>query len=224
MPAPNKTISVVRDEEHVISEAQGRRSREQILLDNLAVKLLAGTILGRVIYGALTATAGAWASGTGAAPGNSTWSAITVDAGGPLGDYRVLWTDATHFIVYRPNGDIDGAGVVAVAYNGSINFTITAGATPHVEDDYGVVTAVAAAGSGRYKIVDPAATDGTQIAAAVLAPTVKPTDPTSHRRTSAHVRDCEINGNKVAWPAGATDNQKAAWSAQLATAGVLIRY
>lgn len=128
MVAKTKTFTSVRAEEHVISEANGRSSREQILLDALAVRRVAGTVLGKV-----TAT-------------------------------------------------------------------------------------------GRYKILAPAAVDGTEVAAAILAPTEDPTDPVGHVRTSAHVRDCEVNGRKLAWPAGITNPQKAAAEAALATAGVLVRY
>lgn len=47
--AKTKSFTSVRDEEHVISEAQGRRSREQVLIDSaLAETLLPGTVLGKV--------------------------------------------------------------------------------------------------------------------------------------------------------------------------------
>ena len=123
-----KTFTSVRAEEHVISEANGRMSREQIVLSSPAARILAGTVLAK-----LTST----------------------------GEY-------VPFAV----GGADGAG------------------TP----------------------------------AAILAPTEDPTDPVADVRTSAHVRDCEINGHKIVWPDAITDNEKATAEATLAEAGVLIRY
>lgn len=221
-----KVINVIRDEEHVISEAAGRRSREQILLDSsFADTLYAGTILGRVTDGAATVTVTPAAGNAG----NGAMAATpTADAGAQEGNYVITFIEpganAGEFTVERPDGTMDGNGTVAVAYNGSINFTLNDGAADFAAGDQITVEVEYAEGSGRYKQLDPDATDGTQIASAVLAPTEKPTDPATHVRTSAHVRDCEVNGNKVFWPDGITDDQKATAEAQLAAAGVLVRY
>lgn len=225
MPAPSKTFTTVRDEEHVISEAQGRRSREQIELDAISDTHLAGTVLGRIIYGAVTVTPAPKAGNTG----NGTFAATpTADAGAPAGRFTITviepGANAGAFRVERPDGTEDGTGTIGVAYNGSINFTLNDGATDFVAGDGFNVTVAYAKGNGRYKRLNPAATDGTQIAAAILAPTEKPTDPVSHIRTSAHVRDSEHNGNKLAWPVGLTDDQQAAAEAQLADNGVIVRY
>lgn len=128
MAAKKKTFTSIRDEEHVISELPGRQSREQILLDALAERYNAGTVLGK----------------------------------------------------------------------------ITA--------------------NGRYKIFDPGAGDGTELPAAVLAPTEDPLEPVGHVRTSAHVRGTEVNGHKIFWIEGITPEEKAAAEAVLAEAGVLVRY
>ena len=123
-----KQYSTVRDEEHVISRANGRQSVEQIVLDSPAAKVLAGTVLGK-------RTAG-----------------------------------------------------------------------------------------GKYTPLDLGAGDGSQVPAAVLAPTVYPTDPVADVRTGADVRGAEMNGHKLVWPAGISAAQKAAAEATLADAGVIVRY
>lgn len=123
-----KTFTSVRAEEHVISEAEGRRSREQIILAAPADRILAGTVLGKITVG------------------------------------------------------------------------------------------------GKYAPLDLAAVDGTETPAAIQMVTEDPTDPAADIRSGAHVRDCEMNGHKLAWPAGITDNEKAAAEATLADAGVIVRY
>lgn len=128
MAARKKTFTSVRDEEHVISEANGRQSREQILLDAPAARIQAGTVLAKI------------------------------------------------------------------------------------------------AANGRYAPFVVGGAGGLGVAAAILAPTEDPTDPVGHIRTSAHVRDCEVNGHKIFWPDGTDAAEKAAAEAQLAAAGILVRY
>lgn len=123
-----KTFTSVRAEEHVISEAHGRSSREQAVIAAPAARILAGTVLGKV-----TAT-------------------------------------------------------------------------------------------GKYEPLNLTAVDGTQNAAAFNQVTIDPTNPVADVRTGIHARDCEINGNKIFWPAGITAPQKAAAEAQLAANGILVRY
>lgn len=50
------------------------------------------------------------------------------------------------------------------------------------------------------------------------------TDPATHRRTAGLVRDAEVNGHKIFWPAGITAGEKAAAEALLANEGLLVRY
>ena len=123
-----KTFTSVRNDEHVVSESAGRRSREQIVLSSPAANVLAGTVLGKI-----TAT----------------------------GEYTPL--------------NVGGA-------------------------------------------------DGSETAVAILGPNVEATDPATDRRSVALVRDCEVNGNLLAWPAGITGPQKIAAEAELADNGVIVRY
>jgi len=226
MAARTKTFTSIRDEEHVISEAQGRRSREQILLDAPAERILAGTVLGKITRGAAAAIVAAPAAGN---TGTGTFAALpTADANVDPGVYRVIIDEeaanAGDFRVERPDGTLDGRGTVGVAYNGRVNFTLNDGGVDFDVDDSFTITVGYAEGNGRYKPLDPAATDGSQVAAALLAPTEDPTDPVGHVRTSAHVRDCEVNGHKIFWPDGITSDQQATAEAQLAEQGVLVRY
>jgi hypothetical protein len=128
MAAKTMSFTSVRAEEHVISEANGRQSREQIVLDVPAANVLAGTVLGKVTA------------------------------------------------------------------------------------------------SGQYRPLDLEALTGEEVAAAIQCVTEVALDPAADIRTSAHVRDAEMNGWKLIWPDGITDNEKAAAEAELAEAGILVRY
>jgi hypothetical protein len=200
------------------------RASEQIVLAITTVVLPSGTMLGRVKVGALSAVAAAPVSGTGAAPGNGNLGAITVDPGAPVGVYQVRFTDATHFEVLRPDGTVEGNGELAVAYNGApgINFTGAAGGTPFVEDDRIAVTVSAAAASGQYKPIDPAALDGTQEFAAILYQE-RPIN-TATQRAVGDVRETTANGRLLTYINAVSGPQKAAIEAQAAAAGVIIRY
>ncbi|MBS0332775.1 MAG: head decoration protein, partial [Proteobacteria bacterium] len=110
--------------EFLRSEANGRRSRENLVIDqNQTIK--PGTVLGLKSLGAATVTAAAFVSGSNGVPGNGAFSAMTADAGAPAGDYKVIITNpvanAGAFEVFKPDGSLDGVGSVGVAYNGTIN-------------------------------------------------------------------------------------------------------
>lgn len=75
---------------------------------------------------------------------------------------------------------------------------------------------------GKFHALDPAATDGTEVAAAVLA---VDTDATLIDRDDAVVvaRHAIVARGALIWPAGITAAQKAAAEAQLAALGILVR-
>jgi hypothetical protein len=80
----------------------------------------------------------------------------------------------------------------------------------------GMVTA-----TGEYAEHDPAATDGTETAAAIL---LYPTDASAAAVVAtALVRDCEVTATALAWITGATAQNKADGLAALATVGVIAR-
>lgn len=79
-----------------------------------------------------------------------------------------------------------------------------------------------ATADGKLSALDPAANDGTETAAAVLA---TDTDATLIDRDDAVaiVRHAIVARGALIWPAGITAPQKAAAEAQLAALGILVR-
>lgn len=182
--------------EHILSEANGYRSREHVILAPTVAALSPGTVLGRILTGARTVVAAV----NGANTGNGVFAAApTADAGAPSGTYTVEITaaaaNAGAFRVERPDGTLDGVGQVGVAYNGTVNFTLQDGAVDFVVGDRGTVTVTDAAGSQLYVPLNPAAADGSQNFAGILfgrAPI-----NAGNQRQVAHVRDAEINEKKI---------------------------
>ena len=75
--------------------------------------------------------------------------------------------------------------------------------------------------SGAYTAFAPAAVDGSQTAAAILYAATDAT--TAAKNVTLVVRDAEVNGKVLVWPAGTTTAQKDAAQASLLGAGLLIR-
>ena len=159
-------------------------------------KLVAGTILGKISYGA--ATAAAVAGNTG----NGTCSAVTVGVGAKVGVYRVTFIKATTnlgtFIVEGPDGIQVGApGVVGTAYTGGgLTFTLSDGATDFVAGDQFTITV--AAGSGKYIALDPTATNGAAVCAGIAYAGVK----TATSVDGAGVvirRHAKLNKDEIDW-------------------------
>ena len=78
----------------------------------------------------------------GANTGNGTFGAITVYETTPVGSFFVLFSAATVFAVYRPDGTkLSTAGATGAAFrDGGLAFTITAGGTPFVAGDSFIIT------------------------------------------------------------------------------------
>jgi hypothetical protein len=207
--------------EHVLSEANGYRSREHIFILPQLIVLQPGTILGMVAEGnqavAGVAQAGNVGNGVFAAP-------PTADAGVPAGRYQVLLEGVAAngglFGVYDPDGVRLGDVAVGAAYNGPINFTLNDGATDFaIGDGFDVTVSYAGGNTGLYGPLDPAANNGLENFAAVLfgrAP-IK----TVAGREVGHVRDCEINEKKITLVNALNGGQLAAMKAQARAAGVL---
>lgn len=75
--------------------------------------------------------------------------------------------------------------------------------------------------TGKYTLHDPAATDGSQTAAAVLYADVDAI--AADQEGVVHLRDCEVDGDLLTWKTGITQNDKDAGIAALASAGVIVR-
>jgi hypothetical protein len=199
----------------IISEANGTRSRANIVLAS-GENRGAGTVLGALVT-AGTATGAAKAGNVG----NDTIGTISVGGGAKEGDYTITIIEpATNlgvFEVQDPEGNVVGRGNVGTAFAGDVNFTITDGATDAASGDQFIVTVSQL--TRKYKILAPAATDGTQRAAGIL---LADTDATSADKVAvAVVRAAEVNANELVWPGGITAAQKDIALAQLRAAGVL---
>lgn len=75
--------------------------------------------------------------------------------------------------------------------------------------------------SGKYAPVNPAASNGTQTAAAVLFEGCDATAEDVRRTITA--RDTEVHADVLIWPAGTTDPQKTTAMGQLASSGIIGR-
>lgn len=77
-----------------------------------------------------------------------------------------------------------------------------------------------------YVALDLAATDGSEVPAGISfgEHETNATPTTGQRAFAVVVRDAEVNGNFLEWPAAITPAQKTAAETQLAGSGVLVRY
>lgn len=198
--------------EHLVSEANGNRSRSVGVITG--GNFSAATVLGQSMLGAALS-----AVKSGGNTGNGTMSAVTVGAAAKPGVYKVRFTAATKFGVEDPEGFTISSGATASAYNDDIGFTITAGGTAFVAGDGFDVTV--SAGTMKYTQINPAASDGTQIAAGVLFAAANAS--AADVNATIHNRDCEVNGLVLVWPDGLTEPQKAKAAADLAALGVIVR-
>lgn len=185
-------------------------SRDQASCALGGTNVVAGTVLGAIVAG--TAVAAAQAGNTG----NATSSAVTLGADAEAGVYVVEFTTATTFYVRDPSGDSVGTGSTGVAFQGPINFTITAGVTPMVAGD-GFNVTVSISGKS-YAPLSFAATDGSQDAAAILFE-----GGTGTVKRTVTARHSEVVGAHLTYPAAATDAQKLNVNAQLAARGIIVR-
>lgn len=203
----------------LLSEASGQRSRKNAVL-NSGQNLQAGTVLGRILGG--LAAAAALATNTA----NS--GALTLDATAPVqpgairGVYKVRCIAAAAnsgtFRVFDPAGNVLGDVVVAATFSNHIKFAIADGAGDFVVGDGFDVTVTAV--NGDYTQLAPAATNGSQYAAAILWDT---TDASTADTACAIVdTDAEVIGAGLTWPT-ITDTQKAAAIGDLARQGIVVR-
>jgi Bacteriophage lambda head decoration protein D len=214
--------------EFVLSEGPRGRSRDEVAIGENQT-LNAGTVLGLSSVGTLAAAFAA----LGANTGNPTCGAITVAPGTEVGEFDFVMDDATHFHMLQPPGapeDVPGEevghGVFGVEFNaGGLGFEITAGGVACVPGDSFKITVTQSGALNLWVRWNPAATDGSQNAAAIsFAPIVTP-DPNSGAATVNAVvidRDAEVKSGVLDWGA-AEPAQIAAATAQLAALGIIVR-
>lgn len=202
--------------EFLISEAEGTLSRETITVLS-GQNLKPGHVLGKVTVGTAT---GATVSGN---TGNGSLSAVSVGDAAKAGIYQLICiepaTNGGVFEVEDPDGVIIGRAVVGTPFTGAVNFTLGDGATDFVAGDRFTVTV--AAGSGKYKEYNPANTDGSQTAIAILLDNV---DSSAADQPAVIIaRQAEVNAAELVWFTGATDNQKASGYDQLRLQNIIPR-
>jgi hypothetical protein len=196
---------------HILSEANGNRSRENGTL------LSGNNLAAAAVLHATLAAGAATAVGTPTGNGVITVGALGVDA--QSGSYKLRCvaaaTNAGTFDFEAPDGSLIrqitvGGGATASDH---ITLTIADGATDFVVGDTYTITVTV---SGYAEFVA-----GTNSADAVLYAGVNATS--ANAPCVVHARDCELNGNELVWHSGTTDNQKATAAAQLASRGIVIR-
>lgn len=192
--------------EFVLSEDEGQRSRDNIVVTQTGAEVLSGTVLTKVD----TATTGS-AAATAGNTGNPTFGTIAVGAAGKPGAYKLTFTAPTKFTVEDPLGVTIGSGTTGVAFSKvGIGFTLTAGGTAAVAGDEWTITV--ASGSGKYIPYTAAGAAGPGDA---ICYTHLPA-ATGDVKAVGFTRSCEVLR-------GALTGLDATAEADLATKGVIVR-
>jgi hypothetical protein len=190
---------------------------------NAAALFDVGTVLGKIGRGAITVSAATFA-GTGngvLTPANPAYG-VKAQVGNYLVTFDAPETNAGEFLVIRPDGTVDGKGKVGVAYNGDVKFTIADGSADFVAGDQFTIPVAVAAGSAKYVAHDPAAIDGSQLAAAVVARGV--TVGAADTPVVIVARGpATLLADGLVWKTGIAGNDQAAALAALAAAGIIVR-
>lgn len=118
--------------------------------ENVTVTFETGMDVGAAIRRTIVSGTGTYTADTNT--GNFTCSAVTITDPAEVGNYRIVFTAATAFNVYNPQGQMLTSGATGTAVNGEagggLSFTITAGGTPAVAGDSATI---AVAGTYKWK-------------------------------------------------------------------------
>lgn len=203
----------------IVSEARGHRSRDAVILSG-AAKHLPGEVMAKKAAGTVAVTAKAGNTGNGVFTIDATTPVLpNAQAGVYVARCTVAAANSGTFRVFDPVGNVLGDVVVGATFSDQIKFQIADGATDFVVgDEFDIdVSAV----SETFLAVNPTATDGTQIAAAVCFGTYDAT--AADVPGLAVTRDAEVNSGELIWPAGITAGQIATAQGQLAKLGIVSR-
>lgn len=207
--------------EFVLSEANFHRSRDNIIV-GASQTIVAGAVLGRkAVVADVVATPTAAAGNTGGA--TIAMDATAVTSSVKDGRYVGIAASATTVRWQDPAGKDLGLGTHGSLFaKGGIRVTVTAAGTTTAVGDEFYVDVAADAADFQYFEHNAAATDGTEVAAAIaLYPATTGVGETA--AISAITRDAEVNGKILTWKSGATDAQKADGTQALAALGVIVR-
>lgn len=202
--------------EFIVTEANGSLSRDAAII-LAGQKLQPGHVLGKVSVG--TAIGAAVSGNTG----NGAISAISAGTSAKAGIYVVTCIEPAAnggtFTVEDPDGVTVGTATVGTAFAGPVAFTLGDGATDFVAGDRFTINV--AAGPSKYKEYNPANTDGSQTAVAILYNDV---DATSGDQAGVIIaRQAEVNAGELIWFATADADQKAAGLEQLKIHDIIAR-
>ena len=205
----------VRTGEFIQNEARGERSRDEITVKS-GENLTAADVLAKEVASA-TGTSAADAGNTG----DGTMGAITVNADAKKGVYNLVIIEpaanAGAFSVEDPDGEVIGTGNVAAAFSdGGLAFTLADGAADFVAGDRFTITVTQVTFNW---IVLP--NDASDEAAGILYADVDAS--AAAKQGVAIVRDAEVNGLIITWPAGISAADKDLAISQLAENGIIVR-
>lgn len=175
--------------EFLLSEANGARSRENIVIVKGAGQLAAGTLLAMI-----TTASAIVPTAAGGNTGNGTIGSIAISSDAVSGTYLLTITEAAAdggtFEVTASNGTVVGTGEVGEAFEAAgLGFTLADGSTDFVEGD--AFTLEVTANLGEYVAYDDDGTDdGRRTASAILYGPVDATDVDA--MAVGVVRDAEV--------------------------------
>ena len=197
-------------------ESPSRFSREQ-------VTILSGENVGVLsVLGKITKSIPAAGIADAGNTGNGTLTLVTGGDDAQIGTYSITCTEAAEnggtFAVVAPNGEALPDAQVGQAYaNPQINFTINDGATDFAAGDS--FTIEVAEGSGKCTAIDFTAVDGSQQAYGIAAGDYDASS--ADVKGVAFVRDARFIASALAWPDGATADQKNKALAELKAMGII---
>ena len=217
---------------HINSSTEGTYPFEVILSEGESIArekvtliagqdLAAGTVLGQITKGAITVGAVTFVgTGNGTCTKASTAYSTAAVSGNYVAACVEKTTDSGLFTVRRPDGTIDGYAVIGTAYDGQVKFTIADGATDFAQGDAFTIPVTVAAASLKYTLHDNAATDGSEVAAAVL---LTATNATADTTVLVLARLTEVIGSLLVWKSGISGANKTAGIAALAIKHIIVR-
>jgi hypothetical protein len=141
--------------------------------ENVTVTMETGMDVGAVLRRTITSGTGTYTADSGNT-GNFTCGTVTITDPAKVGNYRIVFTAATAFNLYTPEGVLLTSGATGTAVNGEagqgLSFTLTAGGTAAVAGDSGTI---AVAGTNKYKWIAAADVAALTNDVAVLIESVK---------------------------------------------------
>ncbi|MEW6505514.1 MAG: head decoration protein [Chloroflexota bacterium] len=196
-------------------ESENGLSREVVTVKS-GRELVMGEVIGRITKTIPTTGVAGTNTGTG------TCTDVVGGAKTKVGTYKLVCigaaTNGGTFQVVDPDGaTLPNATVGELYSNPQIGFKINNGGADFVVGDTFSITVTR--GSGKVKAIDFAATDGSQEAAGVMIAGCDAT--TSDTKGLAVVRNAQIVADYLAWPTGATEDQKHEAMAQLYSKGIV---